>query len=119
MQHEPRLCGIARTQQRREIAIDFDHFEPSGGRQQPLRECALAGPDLHRGVARLEVDRRHDARDHGRIVQEMLAKALARAAVGNAQTGSRRCAICAAISIAAIRLPGSARPLPARSSAVP
>jgi hypothetical protein len=76
-----RLTGIARAQQRGQIAIDFDHFEPSGSLQQPLREGSLAGPDLHRGVARLQVDRRHDARDDGRIVQEMLAEALARAAV--------------------------------------
>jgi len=88
VQHEPRLIGIARTQQRREIAIDFDHLEPSGSVQQPLRECSLAGPDLDRGVARLEVDRRHDTRDDGRIMQEMLAETLARAAVWDAQTDS-------------------------------
>ena len=68
MQHETRLIGVAVAQQRRQIPIDLDHFQPSGGIQQPLREGALAGTDFHRGVAGFKVDRRHDAGDHGRIV---------------------------------------------------
>ena len=119
VQHEPRLIGIAVAQQRRQVAIDFDHFEPSGGSSSRCVSAPWPGPISTAASPGCEVDRRHDARNDRRIVQEMLAETLARAAVGNAQTGSWRDAICAASSIAAIRLPASPRPLPARSSAVP
>jgi hypothetical protein len=88
VQHEPRLTGIAIAQQRGQVAIDLDHLQPSGSLQQPLRECALAGPDLYRRVARGEADRRDDARDNSRIMQEMLTESLACATVRNAQKGS-------------------------------
>jgi hypothetical protein len=63
-------------------------LQPSGSLQQPLRECPLAGPDLDRGIAWGEADRRHDARNNRRIMQEMLTESLASAAVRNVQTGS-------------------------------
>jgi hypothetical protein len=63
-------------------------LQPSGSLQQPLRECSLAGPDLDRGVAWGEADRRYDARNNSRIMQEMLTESLACATVRNAQTGS-------------------------------
>jgi hypothetical protein len=125
VQHEAWLPGIAAAQQGGKVAIYLDDLEPSGGLQQPLRERPVPGADLDCGVAGRQADRRHDARDDGRVMQEMLTETLARAAVRANQALSRRAAsdrraaIAAASSIAAIRLPASALPLPARSSAVP
>jgi hypothetical protein len=88
MQHEARLIRIAVAQQRREVAIDFDRIEPTGGLQQALRERSAARSDLDRRVARFEIDCRYDARNDRRVMQEMLAEAPARAPVRDAQTCS-------------------------------
>ena len=72
----------------------------------------LPGPDLDDPFAGTGIDRGDDAPEHARIVQEMLAEALARA--DHPARPSRP-----ASRIASNRLPGSARPVPARSSAVP
>ena len=111
--------GIARPQNACEIAIDFDRIELAGGIEQLLRECPLPRSDLDRRIGGSELYRGDDSGNDGRIVQKVLAEALAGAAVRTAQEVSLTDAMRAASSIAATRLPASALPLPARSSAVP
>ena len=80
------------------------------------------GPISTRCSPAARVERRHDAVDDGRVVQEVLAEALAPrrpagrgGACHQCRWRARRLASCTA----AARLAGSARPVPARSSAVP
>jgi hypothetical protein len=88
VQHELWLVGVAAAQQRCQVAIDFDHVEPSGGVQQSLRERPPAGPYLDRGVARFQTDDGDDAGNDCRVVQEMLAETLAGSPLPDAQSGS-------------------------------
>src|SRR5580658_8216954 len=119
MQHETRSVGKAFTQHRGEVAVDLNRLQPASGIQQAFCQRSAARTNLYRLVSRLEIDRGDDTGDDGRIVQKMLAKALAGGASGVVQTLSSQLVICAASSIAATRLPASALPVPARSSAVP
>src|SRR5262245_55144812 len=90
-----------------QVAIDLDRRERAELLEQRCRERSAAGPDLDDALAAPRLDRRDDARDHLGIVEEVLAEALAHVA---------RVIAC---SIAALRLPDSAWPLPASESAVP
>ena len=92
-----------------QVAVDLDRLEAMAALEQRPRQGTAAGPDLDDALARPRIDGRDNAREYARVVQEMLAETLARA------NHPRRCAR----SIASNRLPGSARPVPARSSAVP
>jgi hypothetical protein len=86
--HHFRLAGVAAAQLGGQISVDLDHLQAPGGGQQQLRECPVAGTDFDCGVAALEVDRCDNAGDDGRIVQEVLAKALARSGASHAQMRS-------------------------------
>ena len=91
---------------------------PRARRQRSSRgsgQRAAAGADLDDALPGPGVDCRDDAPQDAGIVQEMLPEPLARAVQGGGQPGPRR----AASRIDSNRLPGSARPVPARSSAVP
>ena len=122
VQHAARRVE-ALTQQRHEIAIDLDGIERAGlAREQLAGERTVSGSDLHQVLAGAGVKRAHDAGDHRRVVQEMLAEALtARRLARSRDAGhQRRCtARRLAMRTAAARLRQSAWPVPARSSAVP
>jgi len=123
VQHAARRIAEALTQQRGEIAIDLDGIERAACRREQLAgERAASRSDLHQVIAGLRRKRAHDAPDHRRVMQEMLAEALAarrlrrfRGAGHQRRCAARRLASCTA----AARLRQSARPVPARSSAVP
>jgi len=102
-----------------EVAVELDGRQLAAGAQQRQRERALAGPDLDEPVAGLRSDRLDDAAQDARIVQEVLAEALAPRGADRGAHQRRRAASSLARCSAAARLPQSARPLPARSSAVP
>ena len=76
-----------------------------------VRRTARAAPER---VALIDGERRLSYREFDALI-DRVAAALQRDGVAPRET----IAICAASSIAAKRLPGSALPLPARSSAVP
>ncbi len=60
-----------------EVAVELDRVEPARRAQEVERDGAFARPDLHEAVRR---PRRHggdDAPDHLRVVEEVLAEALA------------------------------------------
>ena len=123
VQHESRVGGELRAQERRQITVDLDRIERSTrGAHQVLREGTAPGPDLHQTLAGLRIDRAHDALDHRAVVEEMLTETLAARWPQRLRTGQTD-SLCPASSIAsptaAARLLASARPLPARSSAVP
>ena len=101
-------------QRRRQVAVQFDAVKPARFLRERLRDGALPGSDLHDGVLRLRIDGADDRVDGAGIGQEVLAESLARSMRLHRRSASR-----AAISTAATRLPGSARPVPARSNAVP
>jgi len=101
-------------QPRHHVGIDLDDVDRAGGCQQRSRDCTAARADLHEAVAGRRRDGAHDPLDRARIVQEMLAVALLRVFQGRRVAQSP-----AASASAARRLPASARPVPARSSAVP
>jgi hypothetical protein len=86
-------------------------------RQQRQRQGAFAGSNLDQALARQRPHRLDDARDDSGVMQEMLAEALAGAVIHPRVVP--RPAISSASSSAATRLPGSARPVPAMSNAVP
>src|SRR5204862_7155098 len=85
--------------------------------QERQGERAFARADLDEAVARRRRERAKDAIDHAALVQEMLAEALARDVRAFHQRPA--CASFWASSTAARRLPRSAPPVPARSSATP
>ena len=103
----------AATQVVREIAIDLDGVQARKLLQQQCRQRAGARPDLHHRVGGCWIYRIGDALQHRLVMQEMLAEPLARL------DHERLAASLAASCTAASRLPASARPVPARSSAVP
>ena len=118
-----REVGELRLQARRQVAVDLDgiHADPARG-QEVAREGAVAGADLHQVIAGLRCERAHDALDHARVVQEVLAEAFAARGPRRVAGLAHPCR-CAARRLAsrsaAPRLPASALPVPARSSAVP
>ena len=93
------------------VAVDLDDFQASRAREQVAGQRAQSRSDLDQWLPGLRIDGRDDARDHLLVMQEVLAEALAGA--------YHRLAQSSASSSAAARLPASARPVPARSSAVP
>jgi len=103
----------AGAQLRGEIAVDFDRIQRAGLADEPFGERATAGPDLEQCLVGLRRDFAHDAIEHAAVMQEMLAEPLAR------EDQARLAANSTARRVAAMRLPASARPVPARSSAVP
>ena len=101
-----------------QVAVDLDDVQASHDRAQRLGQRAETGADLDDMVIRLGGDRRDDlAHDAGRY-EEILPKPLARP-MCRKRSLHRRAMISAATFTAAKRLAGSARPVPARSSAVP
>ena len=78
-------------------------------------EGTAAWSDLDNMIAGPWIDRGGDAVDNGRVMQEMLPETFPAWRMLHAA----RVMIWLASSMAAIRLRGSARPVPARSSAVP
>ena len=106
----------ALPQQPGEVAVDLDDLEALAALEEGQGQRAAPRADLDDAFAGLRVDRRDDSREDARVMQEMLAEALARADhPGVPPPAPRR----SASRIASNRLPGSARPVPARSSAVP
>ena len=81
---------------------------------QQLGERAAARADLDQRLVGLRRDLAHDAVEHAAVVQEVLAEALARENQLRVSPANSM-----ASCVAATRLPASARPVPARSSAVP
>src|SRR3954470_11851451 len=111
---EARLGAKAFTQQCRQVAIDLDRVERPRAAHQPLGQRAAARADFHQRLRGLGIDVANDAFQHATVVQEVLTEAFAREGhVGRVRTNST------ARRVAATRLPASARPVPARSSAVP
>ena len=113
------LAGALRARSRSsrdQVAVDLDDLEPLAALEEGQGERPAPRADLDDAFAGLRVDRRDDSREDARVMQEMLAEALARANhPGVPPPAPRR----SASRIASNRLPGSARPVPARSSAVP
>src|SRR5690606_19831169 len=121
VQHEAAVAGEAHAQGGREIAVQFDGGEAGVGAQQRPGEGALAGADFHQAFAAARRDGADDAVDDAVVVQEVLAETLARPVRGvvHQRASRQRRPISRAAATAVARLPGSARPVPARSSAVP
>src|SRR5690606_25329307 len=104
------------------IAVDFDCFELLHAREQRQRDRAEARTDLDDAVLGLRIDRGDDTRDHAGIMEEMLTEALARdmqRLFRHDRAPPRLWLNSSASSMAAMRLPGSALPLPASCNAVP
>ena len=78
MDREPAVARGSRLEQRTDVPVQLDRLEPAGPLQQRYRERAASGTDLDQPVPRPGSDRRHDPGDDARIVQEVLAEALAR-----------------------------------------
>ena len=68
----------ARGERRGEIAVELDRFELARALDQRAGERALAGPDLHQEIVGRRRNRIDDAREHARVVEEMLAEPLTR-----------------------------------------
>ena len=113
MQLECLRCAPARAQLGGEIAIDLDGVQRAGLADQAFGERAASRADLQQRLLGLRRDFAHDAIEHAAVMQEMLAEPLAR------EDHARLAANSTASRVAAMRLPASARPVPARSSAVP
>ena len=97
-----------------EVAVKFYRMQMPGAAGEGVRYCTLARPNFNDYVVLGRVDCTNDGVDNARIIQEMLAKALACAVLRH-----QLCAMVIASSTAASRLPGSALPVPAISNAVP
>ncbi len=108
------------AQQCDQIAVNLECIERAvAGFEQQAGECSTAWPNFHEAIVRAGPDRRDDVFQDRGIVQEMLAKPLATRWLTQAGLGTHWEASSIARLIAEARLLGSARPVPARSSAVP
>lgn len=96
-----------------EIAIDLDRIQLAGRLEQIFGQCATPRADLHEWIAWLRIDRFDDVSNDAAIMQKILTKTLA------SENHQRRSTSCRASCNAAVRLPLSARPVPAKDSAVP
>ena len=85
--------------------------------EQRRADRAAPRSDLHQPLAGLRVDRAHDPVDRAGVVEKVLSVALLRPA--HVRDRPPRAASSMASETASSRLPGSARPRPAMSSAVP
>jgi hypothetical protein len=65
------------TQVRRQIAVDLYGIELLADFQQRPGECAAPRTDLDQGLSRLRIYRLDDVSDDLRVMQEVLAEALA------------------------------------------
>ena len=100
--------------------VELHHVQPGTAGQQAGGNSALAWTNLDQVITFAWRDGTDNAIYHASIMQEVLTKALTRLVLGELIHSALRAAIiCAAVSIATIRLPAFAVPLPARSSAVP
>ena len=123
------LLGKTLPQAGGEITVELDGREMAGSIDERLGERAESGADLDQMLAGFRVDGGDDAPDDIGIAQEILSEALALpvalyfgahvplspwAARRSSTEASRQASVTASK-----RLPGSARPVPARSSAVP
>src|SRR5258706_8842913 len=72
----------ARGKRRGEIAIDLDRLELARPLDEPRGQPALAGADLDQEIIRRWRDCVDDARQHTRVVQEMLTETLPRTMPG-------------------------------------
>ena len=77
--HELTPALGAGSEERREVAVDLDRLHASAAFEERQRQRAPPGTDLDEAFAGLGIHRGDDAPEHARIVQEMLAEALARA----------------------------------------
>src|SRR5690606_3226871 len=113
-----------------QVAVELDDGQRAMTLEQRQGQRALAGADLDQPVLRARCDRVDDTLDIGLLVQEVLPERFlgaaetargwcAHAGAPSASAWRRAAASCAQVPMAAIRLVGSARPVPARSSAVP
>jgi len=115
-QVQAQRATIATTllQHRDHVPVDLDHVDCAGRGKQRDSHRAASRADLDQPVAAGGRDGAHDAPDRPGIVQEVLAQALLgavhRRRAAHSSTARRS---------AARRLPASARPVPARSRAVP
>ena len=60
----------------RKIAVDLDHVQGPGARQQGPGQGAAAWADFDETLAVGRINRLDDAADHARVVQKMLTEAL-------------------------------------------
>ncbi len=97
-----------------QVAVDFDDVQMIEARQQRLGNCPEAGADFDDRVAALRIDGGDDGIDDAAVNQEILPESFAGDVALHWRTAMR-----VASATASNRLPGSARPLPASSSAVP
>ncbi len=104
---------------RDDVAVDLHHVQVRQALQQRPRERAEPRTDLDHVIARPGIDRRDDLRDDAGTVEKVLAEPLARYVRAGHAAAPTTPAMASATSMASNRLPGSARPVPARSSAVP
>jgi len=74
---EALLAGKFAVQVLHQVRIQFDRDHPLGPLQKSFGERTASGSDLHQVLAGAGAKRAHDAPDHRRVVQEMLAEALA------------------------------------------
>ena len=72
-----RLPGILLAQRAGQVAVDLDDIECSGGGQQRAGQSALARTDFHQSLPGARGDGGEDALDRPRVMQEVLAEALA------------------------------------------
>jgi hypothetical protein len=106
-----------RAQARGQVAVELDRGQRADAREQREGERAFARADLDEALARLRVDRAQQPVDDAALVQEMLPEALLHhVRFGH---GRARSNVSTANATAVARLDGSARPVPAMSSAVP
>ncbi len=118
---QTRKAGLQRFQSGNDVAIDLDDAQCAAAFEDRNRQGAEPRADLDEDLSGPRVDGAHDPFDHVGIVQEVLSKALLGGV--SADRGPAHRVLASARSMArrkaAARLPAEARPLPARSRAVP
>ncbi|MNT07883.1 hypothetical protein D3C72_1426040 [compost metagenome] len=78
MQAEIIAASELLVENRHQVFVQLDHVQLCAAGQQAFGQCALARPNFQHAVCGFSVDRAQDAVDNTGVVQEVLAKALAR-----------------------------------------
>src|SRR5690606_31824854 len=86
---EVRQAAELALQDRYQVEVELNDIQPCAAVQQALGQGTLARADFHQVFASTRINAPQDAVDHPRIVQKILAKALARAVLVFGHQGSR------------------------------
>ena len=91
-----------------QVPVQFHHVEANLPADQRRRQRSLSGPDFHQMLPGLRVDGVGDTGDHSRVLEEVLAEALARR-VGSGRHARQCTLLRAPTQLLWLKIPGTGK----------